>query len=240
MATDKLNERIGKIAIQFQRSADAARAAAKAINGDIMFQVLAYADAQERVYRAYLDQAMAATRAADAANKLQIVQEAAAQAAEGMLRAGQLGTVDIDDQWVRDAEAADAAAAAGLRELQAEAERTIAATRTPLEAYEDSIGRLSRLLNAGLIDWETYGRAVQQAKDELERPADVRDIDAPEAVEAGSREAAAFAVRMESQAMNRQQQAEQDLLRENQVQTATLEAIRRNTRKPVEIVVARI
>jgi hypothetical protein len=44
-------------------------------------------------------------------------------------------------------------------------------TRSPLEKYETRIGKLSDLLNSGAIDWDTYGRAVRQAREQLEQAA---------------------------------------------------------------------
>lgn len=64
--------------------------------------------------------------------------------------------------------------AEALKNLKSEAERVYEATRTPLEKYEAQIGKLSELLNAGLIDWDTYGRAVNMAREELERSADAQ------------------------------------------------------------------
>lgn len=42
------------------------------------------------------------------------------------------------------------------------------ATRTPLEQYEQALVRLNLLLQQGAIDQETYGRAVEQAQDQLD------------------------------------------------------------------------
>jgi hypothetical protein len=42
-------------------------------------------------------------------------------------------------------------------------------TRTPMEQYESKIGKLSDLLNDGAINWDTYGRAVRSAREQLEK-----------------------------------------------------------------------
>lgn len=42
-------------------------------------------------------------------------------------------------------------------------------TRTPLEDYQRSLQRHNQLLKAGTIDQETYGRAVERAKEKLKR-----------------------------------------------------------------------
>lgn len=41
-------------------------------------------------------------------------------------------------------------------------------TRTSLEKYDIKIAELGKLVNAGAITWDTYGRAVRQARKELE------------------------------------------------------------------------
>lgn len=67
-------------------------------------------------------------------------------------------------------------------------------TRTPMEKYESQIGKLHDLLDAGTIDWDTYGRAVRQAKDELEKSTktDIASPKAPELMQAGSAAAQRF------------------------------------------------
>ena len=57
------------------------------------------------------------------------------------------------------------------------------ATRTPMEIYEKQIGKLSSLLNSGAITWDTYGRAVRQAREQLEQAAKQQ---APELLDSGS------------------------------------------------------
>lgn len=49
------------------------------------------------------------------------------------------------------------------------------ATRSPIEQYEAHIGNLSDLLQSGALDWDTYGRAVKQAREELEGGKSGRD-----------------------------------------------------------------
>jgi len=46
-------------------------------------------------------------------------------------------------------------------------------TRTPAERFQAELARLSEMLNKGLIDWETYSRAVDAASMALERANDV-------------------------------------------------------------------
>lgn len=49
-----------------------------------------------------------------------------------------------------------------------EGKRIFEQTRTPLERYEAQLGRLSDLLQMGVLDWDTYGRAIQRADKALE------------------------------------------------------------------------
>lgn len=68
-------------------------------------------------------------------------------------------------------------------ELQREAERVFEDTRTPLEAYEKELDKLNELLEEGLIDWDTYGRAVRKAREELEGvTSSAKEFAGPEAV----------------------------------------------------------
>lgn len=55
-----------------------------------------------------------------------------------------------------------------LAKSQEEVAKIFADTRTPLEQYETTIGRLHELLDAGAVDWDTYGRAVRMAREKLE------------------------------------------------------------------------
>ncbi len=62
-----------------------------------------------------------------------------------------------------------AAAQKELNKLQRDAERIINQTRTPLEKYEKQMALLNKLLEQGLIDQETFTRAVKQAQDALDK-----------------------------------------------------------------------
>tara|TARA_R110000824_G_scaffold11593_3_gene50814 strand:+ start:6124 stop:7500 length:1377 start_codon:yes stop_codon:yes gene_type:complete len=41
--------------------------------------------------------------------------------------------------------------------------------RTPMEMYNDTITDLNAMLDAGAISWETYGRAVEKAQDDIKK-----------------------------------------------------------------------
>lgn len=57
----------------------------------------------------------------------------------------------------------------GLNKMQQEAKRIFEATRTPLERYNKEMEMLNRLLEKGYINQETFGRAVEDAGEKLEK-----------------------------------------------------------------------
>ena len=63
---------------------------------------------------------------------------------------------------ITDLAAAKEAAKQFKEELQ-EGQQVFLATRTPFEALQLELDKLGHLLNKGVIDWETYQRAVQAA-----------------------------------------------------------------------------
>lgn len=71
---------------------------------------------------------------------------------------------------IRSAKAAKTAVDAAVKaqqDLQREAQRVFEATRTPAEQLASEYDRLNRLLDAGAISWDTYGRAVMAAQEKL-------------------------------------------------------------------------
>jgi hypothetical protein len=60
-------------------------------------------------------------------------------------------------------------AADGFNRLAAEGRRVFEATRTPVEALEERMRRLGVLLRAGVIDQDTFTRAVDRARDVVTR-----------------------------------------------------------------------
>ncbi|MEL7088363.1 MAG: hypothetical protein AAGL98_07975, partial [Planctomycetota bacterium] len=78
-------------------------------------------------------------------------------------------------------------------DMASAAEQVFEQTRTPLEKYEQRVGELSNLLNAGAVDWDVYGRAVRDAREQLERATKAADAARPDATFAGSAEALAAA-----------------------------------------------
>lgn len=77
-----------------------------------------------------------------------------------------------------------------MDEQQQEGQSIFESTRSPLEKYESQIGKLSELLDAGAIDWDTYGRAIRQARQQLE---ETNKTQAPQLLQAGTAAAQRFA-----------------------------------------------
>lgn len=81
----------------------------------------------------------------------------------------------------------------GQMDLQNFSAGVYEATRTPLELYERQLDRLDSALKAGTLDWDTYGRAVAMAKEQLEAASKVDMPESPgyrptAAIERGSLE----------------------------------------------------
>jgi hypothetical protein len=77
-------------------------------------------------------------------------------------------------------------------DMASKAKEVFDSTRTPMEKYESKIGELGDLLNSGKLDWDTYGRAVRQARGELEKSTETPNLAAPDLFKAGSAAAAKF------------------------------------------------
>jgi phosphoribosylformylglycinamidine (FGAM) synthase-like enzyme len=75
-------------------------------------------------------------------------------------------------------------------EQQREGKSIFEATRTPMEKYTQQINHLHELLDNGAINWNTYGRAVREARKQLE---DAGKASGPQMLEAGSAAAQRFA-----------------------------------------------
>lgn len=69
------------------------------------------------------------------------------------------------------------------QQLMDKGKQLFESTRTPMEQYESTVGQLSDLLNAGAIDWDTYGRAIRQARSELEN---INQTDKPNTLALGN------------------------------------------------------
>tara|TARA_R110000824_G_scaffold48699_1_gene137276 strand:+ start:2447 stop:3748 length:1302 start_codon:yes stop_codon:yes gene_type:complete len=67
-------------------------------------------------------------------------------------------------------EAAAAAAALKAREeLEQKGASLMESLRNPMEQYNDTLANLNSMLDAGVISWDTYGRAVEKAQDDVKK-----------------------------------------------------------------------
>lgn len=116
------------------------------------------------------------------------------------------------------------------KQLDDDAKKIFDDTRTPLEKYETEIGKLHDLLDAGEISWDTYGRAVNKARDELEKEGKTKETKAPDFMLAGSAAAARFSYDLTrgSQTMTKDQIAGKQLASQQKSED-WLEQIAKNT-----------
>lgn len=93
---------------------------------------------------------------------------------------------DLQDQLAMpiDTEEIDKAAAA-LRELEQFAKRVYEQTRTPLEQFEAQMEKLREALEKGLIDEDTFRRAVEQAEERMQQALGRDDTPEAEAARPG-------------------------------------------------------
>ncbi len=79
-----------------------------------------------------------------------------------------MGEKDALDASAKAQKDRDAAAA----QMSSRAAQIWDATRTPLEQYNTALAEANELLQAGALDWDTYGRRVEQAQGQLETAAE--------------------------------------------------------------------
>jgi hypothetical protein len=104
-----------------------------------------------------------------------------AAAMEELIRLGEASDENI--QRLNDAydrlDAADAAKkqAEAFKSLQEAASKVFEETRTPAEKYTEQVDKLNQMLAAGVLSWDTYARAVEQANIALAKTGDVKAKD---------------------------------------------------------------
>lgn len=149
-----------------QATADAKKEAAEAATKAAAEQVAA----QESLQKAFESQEDALLR--------QLVLTAEATELEQLryeINSGGLQKLtDGQKEWLKllaadvDAVQARVEAEKDFQDLLEEGRSIAESLRTPLEVYQDSIRELNHLVDAGAISWNTYGRAVAVAQDELD------------------------------------------------------------------------
>jgi hypothetical protein len=116
-----------------------------------------------------------------------------------------------------------------LKAMQSEAKSIFDSTRTPLEKYNTTIERLGEMLNEGVLDWDTYGRAVRQAREELEKSG---KADAPSLITAGSAEAQRIAFASTRGIQPRKDDTPRKQLQTQERMAKSLEVIERKIQAP--------
>ena len=85
------------------------------------------------------------------------------------------------------------------RSLEQAGKSVFESTRTPMEKYQATLDDLNRLLKAGAIDWDTYGRAVRKAGDEMRSASGAStDVASPAALQRGTQAALTAAISMKA------------------------------------------
>lgn len=97
------------------------------------------------------------------------IQSAAMKIVEARQAKNQSLSTLFDETKEPDKVAQTAKEVKSFNKLQQEAQRIIDATRTPLENYNKEMEQLNLLLEKGYINQETFGRAVEQAGQKLEK-----------------------------------------------------------------------
>lgn len=111
------------------------------------------------------------------------------------------------------------------KELDDEAARVMEDNLLPFEKYQKELDKLSDLLLMGKIDWDTYNRAVTKAKDELNKPVDAGNLQAPDLIQSGTAQAADLLAQIEASQTGDRQRNDERLLKETQSQTDIQESI---------------
>ena len=105
--------------------------------------------------------------------------------------------------------------------------------RTPLEKYNDTMTELNMMLKAGVINWQTYGRAVQKAQDDIKKSEEfaAKEIKVAEQKSVGValRGRGAFSIQQKQQrALEKIREEERLQLIEQRRQTALLNQLNQN------------
>jgi hypothetical protein len=105
--------------------------------------------------------------------------------------------------------------------------------RSPMEKYNDTVGDLNAMLDAGVISWDTYGRAVAKAQDDIKKSEEfkAKEIKVAErqAVGVSLRGRGAFSIQQKQQrTLEKLREEERQQLKEAKRQTALLQQLNNN------------
>jgi hypothetical protein len=105
--------------------------------------------------------------------------------------------------------------------------------RSPLEKYNDTVGELNTMLDAGVISWDTYGRAVAKAQDDIKKSDEfkAKEIKVAErqAVGVSLRGRGAFSIQQKQQrTLEKLREEERQQLKQLKQQTTLLQQLNNN------------
>lgn len=125
------------------------------------------------------------------------------------------------------------AAAKAREELEKKGVALTASLRNPLEMYNDTLADLNRMLDAGVISWETYSRAVAKAQEDIKKSEEfkVKEIKVAErqAVGVTLRGRGGFSMEQKQfRALEKLREEERLQLKQLQTQTSLLQQLNQN------------
>jgi len=97
--------------------------------------------------------------------------------------------------------------------------------RTPMEMYTDTIDDLNMMLAEGVIGWETYGRAVEKAQDDIKKSEEF----AAKEIRVAERQAVGAAIRGQSGTFSIQQKQHRALERIREEEKLQLKQLQQQT-----------
>lgn len=108
-----------------------------------------------------------------------------------------------------------------------------ASLRNPMEMYNDTLADLNSMLDAGVISWETYGRAVEKAQEDIKNSEEfkAKEIKVAErqAIGVTLRGRGAFSIQQKQQrTLEKLREEERQQLRQLKQQTALLQQLNNN------------
>jgi len=118
-------------------------------------------------------------------------------------------------------------------ELEKKGLKLTESLRNPMEMYNDTLADLNSMLDAGVISWDTYGRAVAKAQDDIKKSEEfkAKEIKVAErqAVGVSLRGRGAFSIQQKQQrTLEKLREEERQQLRQLKQQTALLQQLNNN------------
>lgn len=127
-----------------------------------------------------------------------------------------------------------------MDDLRQKGESLTKSLRTPAEVWKDSVNEMNQLLSAGVIEWETYTRGIEQATQALEKTAKTSKLASPDRPIGGvvqgtaAARSAEFAATSEMNKIAEQSRQQTELAKQAKAQReAMLSAIKAG--KPIDI-----